>query len=218
MLNVNSNDILCIGVGEKEKYLNGETYSHAFLILYKEFDNGDVEILQQLHYDQNVDEDNIADPFVLSGLKSPANFHDVSISPLKSGNALEMLPVWNHMLSYALEIKHVNESGFCAYTFTSDFRHSEHAYNCRSYAIVTLQNAGIHPCEEDFIGIAGTAAIHEEFDLPDFEGDFSKASTNGYLGLDNLKYRNRELLEGLAGEFLKPHSGHFCRIPCPAHI
>ena len=218
MLNINPNELLCISVGEKEKCVSGESYSHAFLFLHKEFENGDIEVLQQLHYDQDVDQDNVADPFVLSGLKTPANFDDVCTSMLKSGDAQEILSTWNNMLSYALEIKHVNESGFCAYTFTNDFRHSESAYNCRSYAIVTLQNAGIHPCEEDFIGIAGTAAIHEEFDLPNFEREFSKASNGENENLDILKDKNRELLENLAGEFLRPITGHSCRIPCPTAI
>ncbi len=218
MLNINAEDTLFISVAEKEKFENGEDCLHAFLVLCRRYEDGDIEVLQQLHYDQDRDEENLVTPFVISGIKYPTSFDDVSISPLQDGLTEDVLPVWNNILTYAAEIKHVNDYGLHKYTFSNDFRHSEDAYNCRSYAIVTLQNVGIEPTKAHFIGAAGISAIYKEFDLPDFDGEFHRASEGNRSTVEALKSRNRQLLDELSGEFFKPLSGHSCRIACPDTI
>ncbi len=119
-------------------------WHHAFLALMDTTDPENPVLLQQLHYNNSMEYDEIGHEFisgkvrpkVIFEFKDPETLSKVIFTPYFEGNAEHILPVWNHGLEFATRIKQT------PHFFGHDFMDDPKVENCRTYTIRTLERMG----------------------------------------------------------------------------
>lgn len=128
-----------------------DEWFHAYLML-TEGTIDSQKIIQELHFNEgkmgamipNLRDKNIA----LETDKS------MSIFPYVSGDAADILSMWNHALRHAIALRDDTNGP----TFGYDYRHCAHANNCRTGVKALIQTMGMTFCDEFTKAAAGMTA------------------------------------------------------------
>lgn len=118
------------------------SYFHSFLALVDETTPSDFpEIVEQLHFNDNVYD--CMHPELVEGFRPSHHkrLGDFSFYPYIGGKERDMLPMWNHILKWAADIRKVPlrfESG----------TDSPYAVNCRAGVKAAIKTIGIEFFEE----------------------------------------------------------------------
>lgn len=122
--------------------------SHAFLLLADKTPQGEISVLQQLHYNDSAARRLL--PNVRKGLECPEKFRNIKAYPIVAGPPKDILEKWNYALSYAFYL------GNKEIVLSEDYRDGLSAVNCRSAVIATLKTIGIPYCKEQYAKTSGT--------------------------------------------------------------
>ncbi len=161
-----------------------DEWFHAYLMLTE----GSVhsqKIIQELHFNEGKMGTMI--PNLRDKDTDLETDESISIFPYVSGDAADILSMWNHALRHAIEIRD-DASGP---KFGYDYRHSAHANNCRTGVKALIQTMGMTFCDEFTKAVAGTTATGVPGGKP---FSFAQASEESFEKLYN---DNRLLAQSL---------------------
>ncbi len=128
-----------------------DEWHHAYLMLTLDTPHSQ-EVLQELHFNEG--NHGVMVPNLRIKNTSLKDDKDLDLFPYVSGDEENILSMWNHALQHAAKIKQQNEG----LTFGYNYRHSEHANNCRTGVKALIQTMGMTFCDEFTKTAAGTKA------------------------------------------------------------